>query len=291
VLDLAATTTPHIIAPHGVTAWDWAHAGIIVAVALAISQLLRRITGRAFKEGIERPLVRLIERFVAYVILLTGFVYALDALHVQIGPLIGALGIGGVALAFALQDILQNLVAGIIIQARRPLRIGDQVEVGSNCAGTVRDIDLRTVLIRTFDGLDIYVPNKTVLENAIVNYTITPNRRLKLDVGVPYGTDLDEAQSCLIDAAQSVDAVLDEPAPAAWVVEFGDSCITFSVLFWFQVGQSFWEVRSEVAMAAERRLRHLPFPQRTLSLDPATARLLAPTEAADRWHDSRANSR
>jgi small conductance mechanosensitive channel len=282
VLDAVATSTPHIVAPHGVTAWDWIHAGIIVVATFVLAQILRRLTARAVRAAAERPLVRLLERFVAYVIFLAGFVYALEALHVQIGPLVGALGIGGVALAFALQDILQNLVAGIIIQARRPIRVGDQVDVGSQCQGTVKDIDLRTVLIRTFDGLDIYVPNKTVLENAITNYTITPNRRLKLDVGVAYGTDLAEAKTCLIEAARSVEGVLSTPEPAAWVVEFADSCISFSVLFWFEVGRSFWEVRSDVAIAIDRNLReagiHLPFPQRTLSLDAATTRLLAPTE-------------
>ena len=237
-------------------------------VAIGLSVLLRRTASRWFGQGAERPVVRIAERFVSYVVIAAGVVYALQALRVQIGPLIGALGIGGIALAFALQDILQNLVAGVIIQARRPIRIGDQVELGA-FSGTVRDIDLRTVLIRTYDGLDVYLPNKTVLENAIVNLTISPLRRLRLDLGVGYDTDLDELQAVLVDAVTAVDQVLAEPEPAAWITGFGDSAVECAVLCWFPATANIWQVRSDVAVAVRSAMRRagvaIPFPQRTLT--------------------------
>jgi small-conductance mechanosensitive channel len=267
---MLSSAQPHLVAPHGLTLWDWLHAGLIVVVTVVVSQVVRRITLRAFGSHSTRPAARISARFAAYLIIMGGLVYALNALHVQIGPLIGALGIGGIALAFALQDILQNLVAGIILQARRPIRHGDQVEVGGY-QGTVLDIDLRTVLVRTFDGLDVYLPNRVVLEGPIVNYTISPTRRLSLEVGVGYGEDLASVQRCLAGAAASVDAVSPEPAPAAWVTGFGESSFDFTVLFWYSVGQhSVREVRSAVAIAMSRALQEagieIPYPIRTVNV-------------------------
>ena len=260
------------------TLWDWLHAGLIVLVTIAISQVIRRLTLRAFGSHSARPAARISARFAAYVVIAAGLVYALDALKVQIGPLVGALGIGGIALAFALQDILQNLVAGVILQARRPIRHGDQVQLGEY-QGTVLDIDLRNVLIRTFDGLDVYLPNRVVLEGAIVNYTVSPTRRLALEIGVGYQADVSLVQRLLIEAAGSVDAVADEPSPAAWMTGFGESAINFTLLFWYHVSEhSNWEVRSAVAMAVKTALDgagiEIPFPQRTVSVDPAAAELL-----------------
>lgn len=261
---------PHLVPAHGITLWDWVHAGVIVVVTVIVSQVVRRVTLRAFGQHSERAAARISARFGAYLIIAAGLVYALNALRVQIGPLIGALGIGGIALAFALQDILQNLVAGIILQARRPIRHGDQVQLGSY-QGTVLDIDLRTVLIRTFDGLDVYLPNRVVLEGAIVNYTVSPMRRLSLQVGLSYAADLETAQRTLIQATASVDMVSSEPAPAAWVTGFGESAVDFELLFWYQVGaHSVWEVRSAVAMAVRAALADagidIPYPQRVVSM-------------------------
>lgn len=268
---MRSTAQPHLVPTHGLVLWDWLHAAVIVAVTVALSQVVRKATLKAFGSHAHRPAARISARFAAYLIAVAGLMYALNALHVQIGPLIGALGIGGIALAFALQDILQNLVAGVILQARRPIRHGDQIEVG-RFQGTVVDIDLRNVLVRTYDGLDVYLPNRLVLEGPIVNYTMSPMRRLSIDIGVSYDTDLAEAQRCLLRAASRVEAVASEPPPAAWVTRFGESSVDYTVLFWYSVADhSFWEVRSSVAISMQEGLRDagidVAYPIRTLSID------------------------
>ncbi|HEX6392778.1 MAG TPA: mechanosensitive ion channel family protein [Acidimicrobiales bacterium] len=283
---ILSTTQPHLVATHGLTLWDWVHAAVIVVVAIALSQMVRRVTLRAFGTHSNRPAARISARFAAYLIAAGGLLYSLNALHVQVGPLVGALGIGGIALAFALQDILQNLVAGVILQARRPIRHGDQIEVG-HYQGTVLDIDLRNVQIRTYDGLDVYLPNRLVLDGPIVNYTMSPLRRLALEIGIGYRSNLSDAQRCLLQAASSVDAVLAEPAPAAWVTEFGESSIKFSVLFWYAVADhTFWEVRSAVAVSIQQALRdagiQIPYPIRTLEVDQSTINEIDLRQHADR---------
>jgi small conductance mechanosensitive channel len=268
---ILSTSQPHLVPAHGLALWDWVHAALIVVVTVALSQVVRKATLKAFGNHSDRPAARISARFGAYLIAAAGLMYVLNALHVKIGPLVGALGIGGIALAFALQDTLQNLVAGVILQARRPIRHGDQVEVG-RYEGTVLDIDLRNVLLRTYDGLDVYLPNRLVLEGPIVNYTISPLRRLSLNIGVGYHTDLARAQQCLVDAVSRVEAVASDPPPAAWVTEFGESAIEFTVLFWYSVAEhSLWDVRSAVAISMQRALHddgiEIPYPTRAIAVD------------------------
>lgn len=266
----SATSHPVVIAPHGVTAWDWIHAGIILGVTLSLCLVLRRAVGRVTRVDTDRVVVRVIERILVYVVVAVGFVYTLGALRVQIGPLLGALGIGGIALAFAMQDTLQNLVAGVILQARRPFRRGDQVQL-DKYEGVVEDIDLRNVSLVTFDGLNVFLPNKAVLESPIVNYTRTPTRRTQLEVGVAYGTDLARAQRVLVEAAARTPGIESSPAPAAWVREFGESSVTFVLLFWHTVDRSsVWKARSDLATSVQRALDdagiEIPFPQQVVRL-------------------------
>lgn len=265
---LRAATQPVVILPHGLTAWDWIHAGIILASTAAVCVALRQGIGRVRRSESEGALVHLLKRITTYAVVTVGALYILGTLHVQVGPLLGALGIGGIALAFAMQDTLQNLVSGIILQARRPFRRGDQVRI-DNFEGVVEDVDLRNVSILTFDGLNVFLPNKTVLENPIVNYTRTPTRRTQLSVGVAYGTDLEKAQRVLVEATGGTPGIEPSPPPAAWVQEFGDSSITFVVLFWHAVDRaSVWRARSDVAMRLKIALHdagiEMPYPQRSV---------------------------
>src|SRR5207248_1483294 len=133
-MTLGAEAQPHLVVPHGITAWDWIHVAVILAVTVVATQAARRGVMRAAAKGDrDRAWGRLVSRFLTYVIVVAGLVYALVALRVQIGPLLGALGIGGIALAFALQDTLQNFVAGVLLQARRP-RPGSPSSVTRRCS-------------------------------------------------------------------------------------------------------------------------------------------------------------
>ncbi len=190
----------------------------------------------------------------------------------EVTPLLGALGIGGIAVALAVQSVLANAIASIILQVRRPFRRGDQIAT-NDLEGRVVDVNLRTVRLVTFDGNDVVVPAAKVLESPITNYTRGEARRTDLVVGVDYETDLDAARDVMIRAAAGVTDVLDQPAPEAWVHEFGDSTINVTVRFWHHSPNAvLWRVRSEVAVALKRELDAagmvIAFPQRVLHLAP-----------------------
>ena len=264
-----ATAAGQTVLPSNLTWVDWLQAGLIVVVAIVAAQVLQRVLVRVLERGeSEQGVAVLVGRFLGYLLFVIGLLYALRVLGVSLGPVLGALGVGGIALAFALQDVLQNAVAGILLQVRRPFRRGHQIRT-LDYEGVVRDVNLRTVLLHTFDGLDVFVPNRTVLQNPIVNYTRTPLRRTTLEVGVSYATDLERARQVVLAAASGADGVAAVPAPEVWVSEFADSQVTLSVLFWHPAPMpDTWRVRSNTASAVHRALRgagiEIPFPQVTV---------------------------
>ncbi len=257
--------------------WEqWLTAGIVVAVAVVAGRLLRTVVERLVQRGDTPSLgARLVARIVMYAVLVFGFVYALSALDVPLAPLFGALGLAGIALAFALQDVLGNFMAGVILMVRRPFEVGDQIETVDH-EGVVEDIRLRAVRLRTFDGTTVYIPNASVLDNPIVNYTERGARRTTFDIGVSYEADLDEAQQVILDTVRAVDGVHGDPVPEAYVRQMGDSSIDFAVRYWHdpQIAR-LWQVRDEVARAVKRRFDsagiEIPFPQRVLHLATADA--------------------
>ncbi len=247
-------------------------AAVAFAASLVLAVALRRALVRVLDRDAGRHLGRVAGRFVSVVVVVVGAVYALGIVGVQVGPLLGALGVGGIALAFAAQDILQNLIAGVLLQVRRPFRIGDQVKSG-DFEGRVDDIDLRVVQLTTYDGLTVYLPNADVLQAPIVNFTRTPSSRGELAVGVAYDTDLERARSLLLQACAAAAGVQAAPPPEVWVREFGDSSIELVVRYWHAADiASRWRVRSAVAVELKRALDAagiaIPFPQRTLWFGP-----------------------
>ena len=254
----------------GLTAEDWIRAGIIFAAAIVLSRLIKFAVTRMVRGNEPSgPAARLIGRFVGFAVIVGGLIYALNSLEVRLGPLLGALGLGGLALAFAAQSILENFFSSILIQTRRPFRIGDQVMLGKDIEGIVEDVDFRVVIIRTFDGERVLVPSSQVLQNPITNVTARGPWRTSLCVGVAYGTDLPKAQEVLLNAIRSVPYVLSEPAPEVWFEEYGDSSINFALLFWHTPEMvTRWQVRSEVGIAATKALEEagitIPFPQRRI---------------------------
>ena len=250
----------------GVDLSDWLTAAVIFALAMLFAAVVRRWLKRLAEDRGSQSL-RVAATVLSYVVGILGLVYSLDALGIAITPLLGAFGLAGFALAFAMQDIIENFAAGLLIQFRRPLRHGDEVE-SDDFAGVVQDIDARTVTVLTPEGETVKLPSADVMKNAIVNHSTVDRRRTTVDVSVAYDTDLDRAVEILREAAL-VDGVHREPPPQAMVHTFGASGIEVAVRFWH--GPTIadrWEVRDRVARSIHRAVKEhgleIPFPQRVL---------------------------
>lgn len=250
----------------GLTGSDWIEAGLIVvasiAVAAAASRITRGVLDRTIGDGFASIITA---RVIAYVLFLTGLVYALTSLGVRVGPLIGALGLSGLILALALQSVAENFVGALILQARRPYTVGDTVDLDGH-VGVVVDIDSRTTVLRGLDGSQIRVPNGEVLGTAIVNLTREDLRRSELTVGVAYDSNLDEVTEVLTAAVGRVERIAKVPAPWVMLRQFGASSIDLTIYYWHQS-----DVPSELAATHDLMLavHHaladarvtIPFPQ------------------------------
>ncbi len=248
---------------------EWLQAVLVLTVALVVGRLLRRVLTRGLERTPVTPFaIIVLGKTVVYLLVALGLYFALTILRLEVGPLIGALGLAGLAVAFAFQDILENFIAGILMLMRRPIKVGD--EMGSNgYQGIVHDMTLRAVSVNTYDGDRVYIPNAMVWKSPLVNFTETPIRRTALVVGVAYHTDLDEAQRVLAQAINQVPGVLKEPPALVEMVEFANSSIDFHVRYWHAADiKSLWSVRDQAGRAVKRALDaagiEIPFPQRVL---------------------------
>src|SRR3954454_9514138 len=262
-----ASTEP--VVTHSLTAVDWIVAAVILVAGVGIARLARLLLTRALRKGdSEHEAADVVGRMLGYVFISGALIYCLSVLGVRLGPLVGALGIGGLAIAFAAQSILSNFLASVILQMRRPFRRGDQIST-NDIDGVVEDVNFRTVVLRTFEGERVFVPCADVLGKPITNHTAHGRRRTTLAVGVSYDADLEEARTVIKKAIENATGVLERPAPEVWDEAFGESTVYLAVRSWHAPDiASKWRVRNEVAIATEQSLDDagidMPFPVVTL---------------------------
>ncbi len=259
---------------------QWVTAAIILASAIVIGRVLQAIVQRVMSsDDTDAEITHFAAAGFRNLVILAGIVYALSGLEVRLGPLLGAIGLGGLAVAFAAQSILANFFASIVLRTRRPFKRGDQVALGAEegaIEGTVEVVNFRTVSLRTFDGERALVPCDEVLSNTIINLTTRGRRRTTLDVAVAYETDLAQAVDVLEGATREVEGVLAEPPVHAFVMEMSDSGVSLALQFWHRpTMMEMWRVRSRVGIAAHVALGRagieIPFPQQVVRFRPAPA--------------------
>ena len=162
-----------------------------------------------------------------------GVLLALAVTFPSVKPvdLLAGLGFFSVAIGFAFQDILENLLAGILLLFRQPFVGGDQIRVGDN-EGTVERITIRETVLTTFDGERILIPNADVYKSAVRIHTAHPFRRSSLVVGIAYEADLDQARTTACAVLRQVHGVLDDPPPEALLVGLSGSTVDLELRFW-----------------------------------------------------------
>lgn len=159
----------------------------------------------------------------------------------NLATMVAGLGLLGVAAGFAFQDILSNLLAGVLLIFRQPFVSGDQIEVDGH-RGTVEGITIRETRLRTFGGRLIIIPNADVYTNAIEVQTAAPQIRSDVTVGVAYGSDLGESRRLALETLGRIEGVASDPAPQAFYTEFGGSAIDLDLRYWTDPHQA--EIRA-----------------------------------------------
>ncbi|MEL6465989.1 MAG: mechanosensitive ion channel domain-containing protein [Pseudomonadota bacterium] len=231
-------------------------AALAFTVVLVLGLLLARsrypwdrIAPNAFIADIYRQVVRTLF-FVA------GVVIALDILGATalLGTILGAAGIVGLAIGFAVRDTVENFIASIMLSIRQPFRPNDVVEIEGDIGKVIRLTSRATILL-SFDGNHIRIPNATVFKSRIVNFTTNTERRFSFEIGVASDADLADVRQMTEDTVASLPFVLAEPAPMSWIERIGDGAIFLSVTGWIdQEATSLVRAKGEALRLVKARI-------------------------------------
>ena len=216
-------------------------------------------------------LVTVFRRVGSALILFLGFMVAMIIAVPSFTPgkLIGALGIGSVAIGFAFKDIFQNLLSGILLLLSEPFRIGDQI-ISGNFEGTVEDIQIRATTIRTYDGRKVVIPNSQLYTSTMTVNTAYSQRRLEFDVGIGYENNIIDAQRVILSVLKAAPTVSKLAEPSVIATALADSSVVLRVRWFIDDGTqtnrvaSINEVIILVKEALEKANISIPFPITTL---------------------------
>jgi len=267
--------------------------GISLLVIVAAIFLGKWITSRDKiynKLGLQGMPAMLVKRLLRLVLLLLAIAVAMELLDAttMVTAVLGLAGVAGIAIGFAMQGIVENYLAGMLLSARNPFELGDSVEVGSR-TGTVVRLTSRDTVLMTVDGNHLRVPNGKILKEEIVNFSRNPNRRFDFAVGVSVELDLNHVKQLGISILQKIDGVLDDPKPSVIIEELGDSSVKMRFYGWMDQRQSdYSKVRSESIRLIKTKFDQegieMPEPiYRVINLQPSTG---AKTEPAPVHNDA-----
>ena len=244
---------------------------LLVGLAIAANRLTQILRSRVLQIArLNRGAQDTIATVLKYSLIIVGTVVVFNIWGLDITSIAIFAGALSVGIGFGLQDIAKNLGSGIVLLFERPIQVGDFVQVGEYM-GTVERIGSRSTVVRTLDRVSIIVPNSRFLETEVINWSHdNPVSRLRLPVGVAYGSDMSAVKSALLEAAQQNAQVLKVPPPRVLFVEFGDSSLDFELLVWCADPSQQYVLKSDLYFAIEEQLKaagvEIPFPQRDLHL-------------------------
>lgn len=218
--------------------------------------------------GVPRGAQGTISIIVRYALVFFGSLGLLQIWGIDISSLTILASSLGIGIGFGLQDIAKNFGSGLVLVFERPIQVGDFVEVGE-FQGTVEHIGARSTLIRTLDQVSIIVPNSRFLENEVINWSLgNPISRIRVPVGVAYGSDIALVNNLFLDAAHNHASVLSTPPPQVFFIGFGSSSLDFEIMVWTAEPSQQLRLKSDLYFAIEALLREhqveIPFPQQDL---------------------------
>lgn len=235
---------------------------LMLAIGIPVIGLLMKVLNRLLSEKLTTQSEIMIKRAVKYSLVLLLLMMILNEFGFKISAILGAAGIFGVAIGFASQTSISNIISGMFLISEKPFLIEDVIEV-NGVVGTIQSIDLLSIKLKTFDGRFVRVPNETMIKNDVINLTRFDIRRAQLTVGVAYKSDLHKVMAILKDIADTAPGALKEPAPLLLLDGFGASSINISFGVWTATSNVFG-MKNELILAIKDRFEQegieIPFP-------------------------------
>ena len=250
---------------------------VVTLIVLAAVILFGRIASKVIRGAFSRlthldPAQRLLgEKLVSILVWVLTALIGIDALGINLTALTVFSGALGLAVGFGLQKTFGNLIAGLILLMDRSIKPGDVIAVSSGkdtAVGQVKKIGIRAVSITTRDQIEYLIPNEILMTSQVENWSYSSRDvRVKVPVTVAYGTDIEQAEALMLQAARAVPRVHNTPAPSVWLRAFGDNAIEFEVQCWIDdPEEGVGNIRSDVLKQVWHLFREhgveIPFPQR-----------------------------
>lgn len=239
---------------------------LILAIGIPLIKLIRKLVQRLVRDKLSAQSEQLIIRTVYYVCILILTVSVLNEFGFKLSALLGAAGVFGVAIGFASQTSVSNIISGIFLISEKPFVIGDVVQVGSTI-GTISSIDLLSIKINTPDNRFVRVPNETMIKTEVINITRFPVRRVNLDISVSYNDDLKQVLEILMDIAQNSQIALKDMEPLTSIQRFGASGIDILYGVWGNTSDYF-ALQNELIISIKERFDaagiEIPYPHLSL---------------------------
>ncbi len=252
--------------------WTEKYEGVIIRciLLLGLGLPLVQLAGYLIRKGLKKKLtlqsVMLLSKGVVYIGSTIIVLMALQTAGVRLGTLLGAAGIAGVAIGFASQTSLSNLISGLFLVWEGPFQVGDVLQTDTD-HGVVHSIDLLSIQLRTYTNKLIRIPNESLIKNSFTNITRFPIRRMDIPIGVAYKEDVETVMKVLREVANENPYCLDEPEPVIIFQGFGDSALEFLFAPWFAKAD-YVAMRNSLMIAVKKRFDEegieIPFPHRTL---------------------------
>jgi len=256
------------IALHVITVFLFTSIAIKISHTI-VTSVLSSIAKKNDYEQYGQSLPLLVNRIISIVIISLSAVIVLDRFGMNITSILTVLGAGSLAIGFAAQDTLSNMISGFIIMIDRPFRVGDRIRIPTGEVGDVFEIGLRSTKILDFDNNLVVVPNNDLVNTRIVNYGYPRGEiRLTIEISVAYGVDIERVKMIMIDAAASHPDVLKDPAPEVFLMKLADWSLNFTLFcrvpdFKLQFRTS--EVlRISIYNALNKAKIEIPFPQQVI---------------------------
>ena len=220
--------------------------------------------------GIKKGTREAIASIINYIVTIFGILIVLHNAGIDLTSITVIAGALSIGIGIGLKNIISNFISGLTILIAQPIKVGDYIEVDNLC-GLVEKTSIRSTIIRTLDGIFVIVPNNCLVENNIINWSHKdPICRLRLPVGVAYGSDTLLVTEALLDAARKEKKVLSNPSPKVFFKGFGDSSLNFELLVWIKYPPLTDPIKSALNFLIESELRarniSIPFPQRDLNI-------------------------
>ena len=242
---------------------------LTLAIGIPLIIFVRKLVQKLVRNRLSPQSEQLVVRIVYYSLALILVVMVLNEFGFKVSALLGAAGIIGIAVGFAAQTSISNIISGIFLISEKPFVIGDVIEVGS-IIGEIQSIDLLSLKLKTVDNKFVRVPNETVIKTEVINLTRFPARRVDIKITVSYKENLKKVQELLIKIAEEEPKALKEPQAIVRVDSFGDSGIDFIFGVWGKTSELF-SLKTEIMMRIKETFEaeniEIPYPHIVLYAD------------------------